>query len=86
MSSFLFSSEDTAAKEEEEQRALRPGDPGWIYRARVPRPSNRDYVVRPESNVDPEATFSKVVSGSINPFYSNFLGFEFVVWIVLLHI
>lgn len=52
-----ISSSDGGKKEEEEQKALRPGDPGWIYRARVPAPSNRDYVVRPESNVDPEANF-----------------------------
>ena len=47
-------------RNEAEEAGLRPGDPGWCYRARVPQVKTTTYVNRPEWMSQVDITRGKV--------------------------
>lgn len=58
-----------------EKKALRPGDKGFVMRARVPMPSNKDYVVRPQNSIE-RADFNRKPQKSMDRFEKQKRKFE----------
>ncbi|KAL9963947.1 hypothetical protein ACROYT_G027510 [Oculina patagonica] len=58
-----------------EKKAVRPGDKGFVMRARVPMPSNKDYVVRPQNTTE-RTDFNRKPQKSMDRFEKQKRKFE----------